>query len=105
MERIGIAASKMAQGNIILYNLYVILISFIFSLFIFFLSGASILFGLIIIGYIVNGVLPANLEGQWGDLVRICMISLTVVIILLNIFAILKNIRLKRADNNHGNPG
>ena len=40
MERIGIAASKIAQGNLFLYNICVIVISFLFSLFIFFISIA-----------------------------------------------------------------
>ncbi len=96
MERIGIAASKMAQGNFFLYNFYVILISFLFSLFIFFLSGFSVLFALIIMAYIVEGVLPTGLQGAWGDMVRICMITLTTVVMLLNLFAILKNVRFKR---------
>jgi len=96
MERIGIAASKMAQGNFFLYNFYVILISFLFSVFIFFLSGFSILLALIIMAYFVNGVLPTTLEGVWGDMVRICMITLTTVVMLLNLLAILKNVRIKK---------
>jgi len=96
MERIGIAASKMAQGNFFLYNLYVILISFLFSLFIFLLSGFSILFALIIMAYVVEGVLPTTHEGVWGDMARICMITLTTVVMLLNFFAILKNARFKK---------
>jgi len=96
MERIGIAASKMAQGNFFLYNLYVVLISFLFSLFIFLLAGSSILLGLIVIGYLANGVLPSGLEGSWGDMVRICMVVLTAIVILLNLFAVLKNMKFKK---------
>ena len=96
MERIGIAASKMAQGKFFLYNLYVVLISFLFSLFIFFLSGASILLAWIVIGYIADGILPQGMEGGWRVMARICMVTLTVVVMLLNFFAILKNIKFRK---------
>ena len=96
MERIGIAASKIAQGNIYLYNLYVIIISFLFSVFIFCLSGCSIVFALLIIGYILNGILPVGLKGQWGTVVRLCMVTLTVVVSLFNLLAVMRNIKIKR---------
>ena len=43
MLRIGIAASKMSKGSLLSYNLYVILIACLFSLFIFLICGFSIL--------------------------------------------------------------
>jgi len=102
MERIGIAASKIAKGNLVIYNLYVILLSFLFSLLIFFIAGSSIALALIIIGYVVNGVLPTGLEKGWGELVSVCMISLTVVISLFTLFAILRNIKLGTKWNKDG---
>ena len=95
MERIGIAASKIAQGNLWLYNLAVVLIAFLFSFFIFIIAGASIVLALIIIGGVVNGILPNDLWSDWRGIIRICMISLTIIVSVFTLFAILKNIRLK----------
>lgn len=96
MERIGIAASKMAKGNLLLYNFWVLVISFVFSLFIYLLAGSSIVLSLIIIGYIVKGVLPLENNGDWLGIMRICLVSLTVVVSLLNLCAVLKNIKLRK---------
>jgi hypothetical protein len=95
MERIGIAASKMAQGNLWLYNLFVVLISFLFSFFIFFIAGSSIVLALIIIGYVVNGILPRDLWDDWHGVIRVCMISLTIIVSIFTLFAILRNMRFK----------
>ena len=94
MERIGIAASKMAKGNLWLYNSYVILISFLFSLFIFSLVGSSIALALIVIGYLVNGLVPNDIQQDWWKVIRLCMVCLTVIVCVLNLFAILRNIKL-----------
>ena len=95
MERIGVAASKMAQGNLWLYNLFVILISFLFSLFIFLVSGSSIVLALLVIGGVVNGILPNDLWNDWRGVIRVCMISLTIMVSIFTLFAILKNIRYR----------
>ena len=95
MERIGRAASKIAQGNLWLYNLCVVSIAFLFSVFIFFIAGSSIVLSLIIIGYIVNGILPNDLWSDWRSIIRVCMVSLSVIVSLFTAFAILKNIRFK----------
>ena len=96
MERIGLAASKMAKGNFLLYNAWVIIISFIVSLFIFFIAGSSIFLALMILAYLVSGTMPAEFEKNWESVLRICLLALTVVMTLFNLFAILKNIRLKK---------
>lgn len=95
MERIGIAASKIAQGHLWLYNLSVIVISILFSAFVFIIAGASILLSLIIIGSIANGILPNDLWDDWRGIIRICMISLSIIVGFFMFYAILKNIRLK----------
>jgi len=97
MERIGIAASKMAQGNLVLYNLFVVLISILFSLFLFVIAGSSMVLALLILAYVVNGVMPLEFEKNWSGIFRLCMITLTIVVSLFNLAAILKNIRLKRS--------
>jgi len=94
MERIGIAASKIAQGNLFLYNLFVVLIAFLFSLFLFFIAGASIILALIIIGYVVNS-LSTDFGESWLLVVRFCMGVLTVVVVLFNFFAICRNFKIK----------
>ena len=95
MKRIGIAASKMAKNNLILYNFFVVLIAFLFSLLIFILAGSSILFALIILGYLINGILPVQFWQEWHDLVLVCMISLSVVMLFFNLYAIGINMRIK----------
>ena len=80
MERIGITASKIAKGRLLMYNLCVIGISFLFSLLVFFIAGSSIMLALIIISYVVEGVLPTGFEGGWGEVIRVSMISLTIVV-------------------------
>ena len=96
MERIGIAASKIAKGNLVLYNLSVIIIAFSFSLFLFFIAGCPIVLALIIIGYVADGVLPMDLSEGWMDVIRICMAVLTVVVAIFNLFAILRNIKITK---------
>lgn len=96
MERVGLAASKMAQGNLLLYNFYVILISFLFSLFVFVVSGSSIAIALIIISYIINGITPPDFDSDSKAVLRICMISLTVIIGALNVFILSKNLRFRK---------
>ena len=98
MERIGIAASKMAKGNLFVYNFYVILLSFLFSLLLFFIAGTSIVLSLIVIGSIVSG-LSTELSGQWTDVIRVCMGVLTGVVSGINLFAIIKNVRFKKTGN------
>ena len=96
MERIGIAASKIAQGNLLLYNLLVIFISFLFSLLIFLLAGSSIFISLLVINYINEGHIPQNFEKEWTSVMLVCMISLTIVVSIFNLFAILKNIKFTK---------
>jgi len=96
MERIGIAASKVAKGNVFLYNFFVVLISFLFSLFIFFMAGSAIILALIVINRVVAGIIPTNLDKGWTLVTLVCMISLTIVVVVFNLFAILKNIKLPK---------
>ena len=96
MERIGIAASKIAKGNLFLYNFFVILISFLFSFLIFLMAGTSIFAALIAINCVISGHLPQNFEKEWTSVMLVCMISLTIIVSLFNLFAILKNIKFTR---------
>lgn len=96
MKRIGIAASKMAKGNPVLFNFYVILISSLASFFIFVIAGCMIIFSIVVIAYISNEVMPFDLEKSWTSIIVICMVSLTVVMTLFNLFAIMINFRIAR---------
>lgn len=96
MRRIGIAASKMAKGSLLFYNLYVVLIAFLCALFMFFIAGSAIALAMIVIGYIINGVVPAEVDQDWWQVIRLCMVTLTVVIGLATLFAIVINIKVRR---------
>ena len=99
MERIGIAASKIAKGNFFLYNFFVLLITFLFSLMIFLISGSFIVIALIVIAYMVSMTsvgTPPDLQRGWIPTMTICMKALAVVIGLLALCAISINIKFKK---------
>src|SRR3989338_2113136 len=97
MKRIGIAASKISKGNVPLYNLYVVLISCLFSLFIFIAAGAAIALALMLIGYIGAEIMGVEFQKSWFAIMTVCMTALTIIIALFNIFAILINVKISRA--------
>ena len=96
MERIGRAASKMAKGNLWFYNGWVVFISFLFSVLIFFIGGSAIAVALILIAFGTKGVLPVNFEKEWISIGLICMISLSIFVGLFSLIAILKNIKFHK---------
>ncbi len=98
MKRIGIAASKISKGNVVLYNLYVVLISCLFSLFIFIAAGATIALALMLIGYIGTEIMGVEFKKSWSAIMMVCMTALTTIVALFNIFAILINARISRAS-------
>lgn len=98
MDRIGIAASKVAKGNIILYHIYVFFFIFLFAFFIFIAAGAAIITALMIVGYIINGLLPHSFFEEWKQVVMICLSSLTAVVSFFSIVAFIKNFRIKISD-------
>jgi hypothetical protein len=98
MKRIGIAASKIANENVALYNFYVVLIAFIFSLFLFLVSGAAVLFSLYLIGFLAEKTGTFNFAQSERTIFTVCMSSLTILVGLFNIMAILKNIQIPHHD-------
>ncbi len=96
MLRIGIAASKMSKGGLLSYNLYVILISCLFSLFIFFICGFSILPIIFLISLILHALRPTDFHAGWVHMFKICLIVLALVMGGFNIVAILKNIQFTK---------
>ena len=95
MDRIGIAASKIAKGNVVLYNIYVVVLTFLFALFVFMIAGAAIMLALIIVGYFVDGLLLNDLLKDWRQVVVACMASLTAVVGFFAVWALIKNFKLK----------
>ena len=93
MKRIGVAASKIAKDNIFLYNLYVVLISTLFSLFIFIVAGATLLIAFILIGYITAELKIFNFEKNKDAIFVVCVVSLAFISAMFNILAIFKNIQ------------
>lgn len=96
MKRIGIAASKIAKGNFFLYNFFVILLSFLFSLLVFTISGLLIVLGLAIISKITQMPIIMNLQNGQASPISVCMIFLGVIIGIFNLYAIIINVRIKR---------
>ena len=96
MKRIGIAASKMAPKNLFLYNAYVIVIAFLFSLLIFFIGGSAVVVALISIAYATKGILPANFQKEWISIGLVCMITLTISVGLFSLIAISQNLKLHK---------
>ncbi|MFP4473069.1 MAG: hypothetical protein ACLFPX_04255 [Candidatus Omnitrophota bacterium] len=95
MERIGFAASKMAKGRVVLYNFYVILFTTLLALFMFLIAGAPIMLALLIIGLIVNGILPYDFGQDWRAVMILCMTALTIVVSLLAIAALIRNLKFR----------
>ena len=96
MLRIGIAASKMSKGSLLTYNLYVVLIACLFSLFIFLICGFSILLIIFLVSLILHAIKPADFHASWVPMFKICSIILALVVGVLNIVAILKNIQFTK---------
>ena len=96
MERIGIAASKMAKGHLIKYNLFVVLISCVFSLFVFFICGFTLAIALFLISLLFSVLLPGESHAAWIHIGKVCLIALSVLIGILNVLAIIKNIKMTK---------
>lgn len=96
MKRIGLVSSKISKGNRAAYNFYVILISLLFSLFMFIIVGSIVIFSLAIIKYVGSEVMGVDFEKSWESILTVCMVSLTVVVALFNVFGILINIKLPK---------
>lgn len=96
MERIGIAASKIAKDNLLFYNLYVILISFVIALILFLIAGGAVFLAMVAIGVIAQGTVPEGFKNEWRVLLQLCMMALTVAVSLITVFAIAKNLKFRK---------
>ena len=96
MERIGIAASKIAKGNLFLYNFFVILLSALFSLIVFFITGSAIVVVLTIVAYVSSSGGAPDLEMGWMSVMLVALICLFIIVAIFNIAAVAKNFRLRK---------
>ena len=95
MKRIGIAASKISEGNIFLYNIFVLVLSSLFSLLVFFLSGFSIFLAIYLIHVLLTGSTVFDFYSHWGGILKSCMIALAVMMGFFNMCAIGVNLKFK----------
>jgi len=101
MQRIGIAASHMSKGSVWMYNFFVILISSLVSLFIFVVIGSTILFSLLIVAYLARELGLSDMDRpSWLGVMKTCMLVLTFIVVIWDMIAIGRNIRLKRPRRN-----
>jgi phosphotransferase system glucose/maltose/N-acetylglucosamine-specific IIC component len=95
MKKIGYAASRIAKGNFYLYNLYVVLLASLFSLFIFVIVGATVIFALTLLRYISEELLLVTSQTDWTSVFIICMAVLTVIVAIFDLLLIFYNIKLR----------
>lgn len=95
MKRIGIAASKISPGNILLYNVFVFILSTLFSILVFVLSGFSIFVAIYIIHALTTGSTVFDFYSVWGGILKSCMVALAVMMGIFNMCAIGVNLKLK----------
>lgn len=96
MKRVGIVASRIAKDNLLLYNLYVLLISFLLSLLIFLISSFTLIVGLALTSYVTKGFMVIEPGTGFSAFLKVCMVSLAVVVGVTNIIAVLMNIKLRK---------
>jgi len=75
------------------------MIAFMFSLLLFVLTGSAVLIALISIEYIAREILAYEFKSSWTRILSFCMAALTVVTVLLNLFAISVNIKLTQVKD------
>ena len=96
MKRIGIAASHIAKDNLCLYNTYVLILSFLLSLLVFFLSSFTLIVGLALISYVTQGFMVIEPGTGFSALLGICLAALAAVVGLICLVAILLNIKFRK---------
>ncbi len=99
MKRIGVAASKIAKDNYWLYYFYVILISLMLSLLLFLVVGMVVIFAIAVLTYVATELMGYDFAEKRNTIVTICMATLTVVILLFNVFSILCNINFSKESD------
>lgn len=96
MKRIGIAASRISKGSLKFYNLYVVLISFLFSLLLFVIAGLSVFLAIGIVSFFGHETMTEELRSHWTTIMSICLKALGLAVIVFNIVALAINLKLSR---------
>lgn len=96
MKRIGDAASRMAQGDVVKYNFFVVAISFLFSLIIFLISEFCVLAVILILSLLVRGFMHKHSPGSWFGIVKVSSLGIGALVALLNACAIAINLRFNK---------
>lgn len=99
MKRIGIAASRISKGSTRLYNLYVVLISFLFSLLLFLIAGLSVFMAIGIVAFFGHETMTEDLRNNWTTIMSICAKALGLAVVVFNIIALAINLKLTRNKN------
>ncbi len=92
MRRIGIAASKIARGNVAVYHVCVVCIALLCALLLLCVCGFAIISVLFVLSLILRPFVPA-FHNAWFDIVKVSVLALSGVVGVLTIIAILKNIK------------
>lgn len=95
MRRIGVAASKIAKGNIWLYNLSVVAMACLLGLFVFLVCGFSIAVTLFVLSVLIQRLSPSGGDTAWLDVFKISLNILGALTGFFTLVAISKNIKLK----------
>ncbi len=93
MKRIGVAASRCAKDDLVLYNVLVVLFSLLLSLFIFLISAFAVVLGIVLTAWVIRGFATIDLGTA---LFRYSLAGLAATTGVINLVAILLNIKIKR---------
>lgn len=95
MRRIGLAASKIAQGDLIKYNFFVIVISTLCAVLFFVVCGVSMALALLVVSFVMRWLLPSQFQQLWPTMIGTCAMMLVALVGVLHVIAIIKNIKFK----------
>lgn len=99
MKRIGIAASRISKGSLRFYNLYVVLISFLFSLLLFVVAGLSVFLAIGIVSFFGHETMTEELRNNWATIMSLCAKALGLAVVIFNIIALAINLKWTRNKN------
>ncbi len=99
MQRIGIAASRMAQGDLLKYNVFVVGISLLFSTLLFLICEFCFLAVLLIISLVLRRLVPKHFLSESGMLIQTSALWIGILVGVLCIWAIVCNIKISNKSS------
>ena len=96
MKRIGMAASRISKGNLRLYNIYVVLISLLFSILLFFIAGLAVVLAIGIVMLFGPETMTEELRENWQTVTTVCLQTLVLAVVVFNSVALVVNMKLVR---------